>query len=108
MAALDAKSQGFGVQLHSDLHVVVILSNTERAAQQKWGTEIAVQQCNIVSKYRYNHIHDMYSNYKVLQILATAEASRDFRKGKAPRKLVDMVIEGMTRLLRLVQQKAAP
>ena len=108
MAALDAKSQGFGVQLHSNLHVVVILSKTERAAQQKWGTEISVQQCKIVPKYRYNHIHDTYSIHKVLRILATSEASRDCRKGKAPRKLADMVIEGMTRLQRLVQQKPAP
>ena len=50
MAAMDAKSMGYGVRIHSDLHAVVILVNTEWAAQQKRGAEISVAHHKIISK----------------------------------------------------------
>ena len=66
MAAMDEKFLGYGVRVHSDLHAVVILINTEWAAQQTWGVEISVAHCKIVSKYRYNHSHDADSIRDVL------------------------------------------
>ena len=79
------KSLGHGVRIHSYLRAVVILANTKWAAQQTWGAEISVAHRKIVSKYRYNHIHDADSIREVLQILAIADAARYRRKAKAPR-----------------------
>ena len=98
MAEIAAKLQGYGVQVHSYLQSVVILSNTELAAHQKWGTEISVTHFKIMAEYRYNHIHDADSIRKVLIILATVDALRDRRKAKAPGELADMVSQGMKRL----------
>ena len=84
MAAMAAKSLGYGVHVHINLRAVVMLVNTEWAAQQTWGAKISAAHRNIVSKYRYNHSHDADSIHEVLQILATADASRDRRKAKAP------------------------
>ena len=42
MAAMDAKSLGYGVRVHTNLCAVVILANKEWAAQQKWGAETSV------------------------------------------------------------------
>ena len=66
MAELAAKLQGYGVWVHSDLRVVVILANIEWVAQQTWGTEISFAHCKIVAKYRYNHIQDADSIREVL------------------------------------------
>ena len=55
-----------------------------------------------MAKYRYNHIHDVDSIRKVLQIFATADALLDRRKAKAPGELADMVSQEMTRLQQLV------
>ena len=51
MEAMAAKSLGYGLRIHSDLCAVVILANTEWAAQQTWGAEISVAHRNIISKY---------------------------------------------------------
>ena len=104
MAAMAATLLGYGVRLHSDLHAVVILANTEWAAQQTWGAEISFAHRKIVSKYRYNHVHDAESIRKFLRIIVTAEAARDRRKAKAPGELADMVSQGMTSLQQLVQK----
>ena len=58
MAAVAAKSMGYGVHVHRNLRTVVILKNTEWVAQQTWGTEISVTHRKIFTKYRYNHIHN--------------------------------------------------
>ena len=84
MAAMAAKSLGYGMRVHSYLRAVVILENTKWEAQQTWGAEISIAHCKIVSKYRYNHSHDADYIRKVLQILATANAARDQRKAKSP------------------------
>ena len=105
MEAMAAKYMGYGVRLHSDLRAVVILANTEWAAQQKWGEEISVSYRKIVSKYRYNHSHNVDYIRKVLRIIATVDAARDQRKSKAPGELADMVSQGMARLQQLVQQQ---
>ena len=73
------------MHIHSNLHTVVILANMEWEVQQTWGVDISVAHHKIVSKYRYNHVHDAESIREVLQILATADAARDQRKAKAPR-----------------------
>ena len=98
MTALATKLQGYGVRVHRDLRAVVILANTEWAAQQTWGTEISVAYRKIVAKYRYNNSHDADSICKVLKILSTADASRDYRKANAPGELADMFSQGMTML----------
>ena len=77
MAAMAEKSLGYGVRVHINLFVVVILANTEWEAQQTWGAEISVPHRKIVSKYRYNQNHDADSICDVLRILATADAARD-------------------------------
>ena len=107
MAELATKLQGYGVRVHSDLRAVVILANTEWAAQQTCRAEISVAHSKIVAKYRYNHSHDADSIREVLKILATADALRDRRKAKAPGELADIVSQGMTRLQKLVQQQPA-
>ena len=104
MAAMAAKSLGYGVLLHSDLRAVVLLANTEWVAQQTWGLDISVAHRKIVSKYRYNHSHDAGSIREVLRILATSDAARYIRKAKAPGELADMVSQGMTRMQQLLQQ----
>ena len=83
MAAMAEKFLGYGVQVHSKLCVVVIVVNTEWAAQQTWGAEISVAHLKIVSKYRYNHSNDVDFIRDVLRILATVDAVRDQRKVKA-------------------------
>ena len=93
-----AKSLGYSVRVHSDLRAVVILEKTEWAAQQTWGAEISVAHRKIISKNRYNHVHDAESIRKILIILATADATRDQRKAKAPGELADMLSQGMNRL----------
>ena len=105
---MDAKSLGYRVRVQRYLRAVVILANTEWAAQQTWEAEISVANCKIVLKYRYNHSHNTESIRKVLRIIATTDATRDLRKAKALGKLADMVIQGMTRLKRLVQQQPEP
>ena len=84
MIDLAENFQGYGVQVRSDLQAVVILANTEWAAQQTWLTEISVAHCKIVAKYRYNHSHDADSIRDFLKILATVYASQDRRKNKVP------------------------
>ena len=79
------------MRVHSDLLAVVILANTEWAAQQTWGAEISVAHRKIVARYKYNHVHDAESIREILIILATADAARDRRKSKAPRELADIV-----------------
>ena len=74
MVALAEKSQGYGVQVHSNLRAVVILANLEWAPQQTLGAEISVAHRKIVSKYRYNHRHDADSIHEVLWIFATEDA----------------------------------
>ena len=64
------------MRVHSNLRAFVILANTEWAVQQTWGAEISVANRKIVSKYRYNHVHDAESIHKSLQILATTDATR--------------------------------
>ena len=66
MAAMAAKSLGYGVRVHSDLRAFVIFANMECATQQKWGVEISVSHHKIVSKYRYNHVHEVESIRKIL------------------------------------------
>ena len=85
MSEMAAKYLGYGVQVYSDLHAVVIFANTEWAAQQTWGAEISVSHRKIVSKYIYNHSHDADSIRDVLQILSTADAAQYQRKAKASR-----------------------
>ena len=97
------------MQVHSDLHAVFILANTELAAQQTWVAEISIAHRKIVSKYRYNHSHNADSIRDALRILDTADAARDRRKAKVPEELADMISQGMTRLQQLVhQQPSAP
>ena len=84
--------------MYTATYAVVILDNTEWAAQQIWGAEISVSHRKIVSKYQYNHVHDAESIREILRILATADAARDQRKTKAPGEMEDMVSQGMTRL----------
>ena len=48
MAAMAAKSLGYGVRVHSDLHAVTILANKEWATQKTWGAEISVAHRKIV------------------------------------------------------------
>ena len=75
MAAMAAKSLGYSVRLHRDLRAVVILANTEWAAQQTWGEEISVAHRKIVTRYKYNHVHNTESIRKILRILATADSA---------------------------------
>ena len=79
-----ARFLGYGVHIHINLCAVVILANTEWAAQQTQGAEISVAHRNIVSKYRYNQRHDADSICEVLRILTTEDAARDLWKVKAP------------------------
>ena len=72
---MTAKYLGYSVRVHSDLCAVVILGNTEWAAQHTWRAEISFDHLNIVSKYIYNHSHDADSICEVLQILAKADAA---------------------------------
>ena len=58
MAAMAAKSLGYGVRVHSNLRAVVILTNTEWAAQHTWGAEINVAHRKIFARYKYNNVHD--------------------------------------------------
>ena len=97
-ATAAAKTQGYGVHVHDDLKAIVILANTEWAAQQTWGSEISVAYRKIVAKYRYNHTHDATSIRDIVKILTGADEARDRRRAKAPGKLADMVDQGMTRL----------
>ena len=108
MAAMAAKSLGYGVRVHGDLRAVVILENTEWSAQHTWGEEISVAHRKIVAKYKYNHVHDAESIREILMILATADAARDRSKSKAPGELADMVSQGINRLQQMVQQQPAP
>ena len=108
MAAMAAKSLGYDVRIQSNLCAVIILANTEWAAQHIWGAEISVPYRKIVSKYRYNQVHDAESIRKKLRILATADVMQDQRKDKAPGELSDMVSKGMTRLKHMVQQQIEP
>ena len=103
-----AKLLGYGVHVHIDLCAVIILANMEWEAQQTWGAEISVAHHKIVSKYRYNHVHDADSIRKILRILATVGAARHQRKAKALGELADMVNQGMNRLQQLVQQYPDP
>ena len=48
MAAMAAKSLGYGMRVHSDLCAIVMLSNTEWVEQQTWGAEISVAHRKIV------------------------------------------------------------
>ena len=66
--------------MHSDLRVVVIMANTEYAAQQTWGEEISVAHRKIVARYKYNNVHNAESISEILRILATADAARDRKK----------------------------
>ena len=75
MAEMSAKSLGYSLRVHSNLHAVVILANMEWAVQHTWGADISVAYRKIVSTYRYNHVHNVESIRKVLQILATADAA---------------------------------
>ena len=61
MVAMAAKSLGYGVRVHSNLLAVVILANIEWAAQQTWGAEISIAHRKIVSRYKYNHVHNAES-----------------------------------------------
>ena len=101
-ATAAAKTQGYGVHVHEDLKAIVILANTEWAAQQTWGSEISVAYRKIVAKYRYNHTHDATSIRDIVRILTDADEARDRRRAKAPGELADMVDQGMTRLQQLV------
>ena len=85
MAAMATKYPGYGVGVHKDLHAVVILANMEWAAQQTWGADISVAHRKIVSKYRYNHVHNAELIREILRIFTTADDARDRRKAKAPR-----------------------
>ena len=108
MAAMSEKLLGYGVRVHSNLCAVVILANTEWAAQQTWGAEISVAHQNIIVRYKYNNVHDTESIREIVRILAMAEAAQDRQKFKAPGELAYMVIQGITRLQQLVQQQPAP
>ena len=63
---MDAKSLGYGVRLHKNLCAVVILANMEWEAQQTWGAYTSVTHRKIVSKYRYNHVHDTESIREII------------------------------------------
>ena len=102
MATIAAKSLGYGAHMHRDLRAVVILENTEWAAQHPWGAEISVAHHKIVARYKYNRVHDAELIRKNLRILATADAAQDQRKAKAPGELAYMVGQGITRLQQLV------
>ena len=108
MAEMAARLLGYGVRVHSNLRAVVILENTEWAAQQVWVAEISVAHCNILLKYRYNHSHYADSIREVLRILATADAMRYRRKAKAPGELADMFSQGIKRLQQLVHKQTEP
>ena len=94
--------------MHSNLRAVIIRANTEWATQQTWGEEISIAHRKIVTRYKYNHVHDAELIRKILRILATADAAQDQRKAKAPVELVYMVSQGITRLQQLVQQQPVP
>ena len=70
----------------------------EWAAQQTRGADISVAHRKIVSKYRYNHVHDAESIRENLRIPTMADAAQDQIKEKAPGELADMFSQGMTRL----------
>ena len=108
MAAMAAKSMGYGVRVQSDIRAVVILANTERVAQQTWGGDISVAHHKIVTRYKYNNVHDAESIRENLRIFATADATQDQRKAKAPGEMVDMVSQGISSLQQLVQKQPAP
>ena len=76
MLAMAAKSMGYGVRVHRYLHAVLILANTEWAAQQTWGADISVAYYKVVAMYRCNHVHDAESIRENVRILATADAAR--------------------------------
>ena len=84
MAEMAGKYLGCDVRIHRNVHAVVILENTEWAAQQTRGAETSVAHRKTVSKYGYNHVHDTESIRKILRILATVDAAQDQRKEKAP------------------------
>ena len=66
----------YRMRVHSDLRDAVILANTEWAAQQTWGAEISVSYQEIIEKrYKYNHVHDVESIRKIVNILAMADAA---------------------------------
>ena len=75
IAAIAAKSLGYSVRVYSDLRAVVILVNTEWVAQQTWGAEISFSHRKIVSRYKYNHVHDTESIRESLILLATANVA---------------------------------
>ena len=108
MAAMSEIYIGCGVRVHSDLRAVIILANTECAAQQTWGAEISVAHQKIIVRYKYNHVHNAESIREILRILATADAVRHRQKAMAPGELVDMVSQGITRLQQLVQKNPEP
>ena len=108
MAVMSEKLLCYGVHMHSKLRAVVILVNTEWAAQQTWGAEISVAHQKIIARYKYNHVHDAEWIRKILRILAIADAARDQRKSKVPGELAEMVSQGITMLQHLVQQQPAP
>jgi ElaB/YqjD/DUF883 family membrane-anchored ribosome-binding protein len=105
LAALAAKSVGYGVRVHHDLRAVVILVNVEWAAQQTWGQEIGIAHREMKTKYKYNHVHDADSIKVMMKLLAVADEARDRRRAKAPGELADMVSQGMERLQQLVHQR---
>ena len=97
------------MRVHSDLRDAVILANTEWAAQQTWGAEISVSYQEIIEKrYKYNHVHDVESIRKIVNILAMADAAWDWQKSKEQGELADMVSQGINRLQQLVQQQPEP
>ena len=104
-AANAAKTQVYGIHLHDDRKVVVILANTEWAARQLWGTEISIAHCTINTKFRYDHTHDTASIKKILKVLTGADEARDHCKATAPGKKADMVTQGLESLRQLVQQQ---
>ena len=79
IAAMAAKSLGYGLRVNSNLRAVVILANTGWAAQQTWGAEISFAHCKIVARYKYNHVHNAESIREILRILATEDTARDQR-----------------------------
>ena len=54
----------YGLRVQSNLRAVLILVNTKWAAQQTWWAEISVAHRKIVSRYKYNHVHDAESIHK--------------------------------------------
>ena len=81
--------------MHSNIKAIVVLTNTEWAAQQTRVIGISVDHRKNLAKYRDNNVHDADLIKDVLKILAASDKTWDRRKVKTPEEFARMVIEGM-------------